>query len=71
MNELLGLTAADLASYLSVHLPPLSPDWWQANVVSRLSFQQQRMVQERRTTGLQQLDLAALLRVFDQNWHEH
>jgi len=39
-------------------------------VVERLSFQQQRLVQERGLKSLQQLDFAALVRVLDQNWHE-
>jgi ATP-dependent helicase HepA len=51
-------------------MPQLSPDWWQKNVVERLSFSQQRTVQERRIHTLQQLDFAALLRVVDQNWYE-
>ncbi len=70
MNELLSIATAELARYLSLTLPELSPIWWQKHVVERLSFQQQRTVQERRQNTLQQLDLAALLRVMDQNWYE-
>ena len=70
MNELLSIATAELARFLSVHLPDLSPDWWPKHVVDRLSFQQQRMVQERSYGTLQQLDFAALLRVLDQNWYE-
>lgn len=38
--------------------------------MSRLSFQQQRLVREKRISALEQLDLAALLRVLDQNWYD-
>ena len=35
-----------------------------------LTFQQQRIVQERGLSTLEQLDFAALLRIVDQNWYE-
>ena len=70
MNNLLHLATADLAQFLASKLPDLSADWWQRNVLDRLSFQQQRTVQERGHHTLQQLDFAALLRVLDQNWYE-
>ena len=70
MNDLLQLATVSLVSFLSAHLPGLSHDWWAKQVLDRLSFQQQRMVQERGLTNLGELDLAALLRVFDQNWYD-
>jgi superfamily II DNA or RNA helicase len=70
MNELIRIATADLVRFLAAKLPDFSPDWWQQQVVDRLSFQQQRMVQERGFQTLQQLDFAALLRVVDQNWYE-
>lgn len=70
MNDLLPLATREIAAYLDANLPKLGEDWWQKHVLTRLSFQQQRMVQERRYTTLKQLDLAALLRIFDQNWFE-
>ena len=70
MNELIRAATPELARFLNAKLPELSTDWWQKHVVGRLSFQQQRMVQERGYNALQQLDFAALLRVFDQSWHE-
>ena len=51
-------------------MPTLSEDWWEKHVVDRLSFQQQRTVEERGFKTLRQLDFAALLRVLDQNWYE-
>jgi ATP-dependent helicase HepA len=70
MNELIRIATPDLATFLSAKLPELSADWWPKYVVERLSFQQQRMVQERGHKTLQHLDFAALLRVLDQNWYE-
>jgi len=70
MHELIRAATPELARFLHAELPALSADWWQKHVVERLSFQQQRMVQERGYKNLQQLDFAALLRVLDQNWHD-
>jgi hypothetical protein len=70
MNELLRVATPELARFLNDNLPGLSADWWQRRVFQRLTTQQQRMVQGRRLNNLQQLDFAALLRVFDQNWFD-
>src|SRR5947209_396125 len=70
MHDVIVSSTPELARFLAAKLPALSTDWWQKHVVQRLSFQQQRMVQERGIRGLQQLDFAALLRVLDQNWYE-
>jgi len=69
MHQVLGDVASTLASLLDRELPKLGPDWWRSNVVDRLSIQQQRLVNDRRVTSLSELDLAGLLRVFDQNWN--
>jgi len=70
MHSELGLTTLELANFLQRELPTFSDAWWKVHVVERLSFQQQRVVAERRQSSLEQLDLAALLRTFDQNWYE-
>lgn len=70
MNTLIQMATVELAQFLDSKLPDLSSDWWQQNVVERLSFQQQRIVEEQGYTSLRQLDFAALLRVLDQNWYE-
>ena len=70
LNNLIQMATVELARFLDSRLETLSSDWWQQNVVERLSFQQQRVVQEQGYTALRQLDLAALLRVLDQNWYE-
>lgn len=69
MHQILGDVAAAIAAVLQRELPQLGQDWWQSNVVDRLSIQQQRLVNERRVDSLSGLDLAGLLRVFDQNWN--
>jgi ATP-dependent helicase HepA len=47
MNELLQLATTTLMKFLATHLPKQSADWWKKHVEDRLSFQQQRIVQER------------------------
>jgi SNF2 family DNA or RNA helicase len=70
LNDLLNASAIEIARWLGERLPTLSEKWWSDTVISRLTFQQQRLAEEKRLTKLEGLDLAALLRVFDQNWHE-
>ncbi|MFZ1622452.1 SNF2-related protein, partial [Dokdonella sp.] len=70
MNELLFTAAGVIAKWLETKLPELSGNWWTEHVVNRLTFQQQRLVEERHIGTLQKLDLAAVLRVLDQNWNE-
>jgi ATP-dependent helicase HepA len=69
MHQVLTDVAAAIAVVLQRELPKLGPDWWQLYVVDRLSIQQQRLVNDRRVSSLSGLDLAGLLRVFDQNWN--
>lgn len=68
--ELIRISTPVLAGFLDSHLPFRGQDWWEACVVSRLTYGQQRVVEEQRLTSLDQLDFAALLRVLDQNWYE-
>ncbi len=70
MNELLQASGGEIARWLEARLPALSSKWWIDNVVNRLTFQQQRLVEEKRIQSLSGLDLAAVLRVLDQNWSE-
>ena len=70
MHDLIQTATAELAGFLFAHLPAFGDDWWTTHVEEHLSFQQQRMVQERGVRTLDQLDFAALLRVFDRNWYE-
>ncbi|MEA3544293.1 MAG: Swt1 family HEPN domain-containing protein, partial [Thermodesulfobacteriota bacterium] len=66
----LGDVARQLAVFLEKVLPPLFEDWWSNAVVSTLSFQQKRRLEQRKITVLGGLDLAGLLRVLDRNWYQ-
>jgi len=70
MHDLIKIATTELVRFLSEKLPLISEEWWVKNVIARLSFQQQRIAQERGYASLNQLDFAALLRVFDQNWFD-
>lgn len=70
MNELLHASGGVIARWLEAKLPALGSKWWDDNVVNRLTFQQQRLVDEKRIKSLAGLDLAAVLRILDQNWSE-
>src|SRR5665647_101737 len=63
-------TAESLRAFLGPVLTEISANWWSSNVISTLSFQQQRMVEEKGLSSLSDLDLAALLRVLDKNWYD-
>jgi len=63
-------TAESVRSFLNLVLPEVSTDWWISNVTPSLSFQQQRMVEEKNIFSLSGLDLAALLRVLDKCWYD-
>ena len=58
-----------LCRYLQERLPRLHGEWWRELVVGSLTFQQRRTVEQNASNSLEALDVAALLRVFDQNWH--
>ena len=45
-------------------------EWWETHVISQLSYGQKGQVRSRGIERLGQLDLHALLRVFDRNWGE-
>lgn len=58
-----------LCAYLGDTLPKLGGgSWWRDRVVAGLSQQQVQHVEVHRGEDPSQLDLAALLRVFDKNW---
>jgi superfamily II DNA or RNA helicase len=70
MNDVLAIALDEVRRFLERNLPALGAEWWEGDVVSRLTFSQQRTVTERGIRTLDGLDLAALLRVLDQNWYE-
>ncbi len=70
ISKLLLETSGQLSTFLQNLLPFLFDDWWKQAVVNNLSFQQKRLVEQRQLESLASLDLAALLRVLDQNWYQ-
>lgn len=68
--EILSLLNQQLLTLLSKTLPVLSSDWWQSLVLEKLTFQQKTFVTNQPASTLERLDLAALLRVADQNWYD-
>ena len=67
--SLLQKATVSLSDFLEKVLPQLFDNWWQKGVLATLSFRQQRRVERRGINSLCSLDLAALLRVLDQNWY--
>jgi ATP-dependent helicase HepA len=59
-----------IASFLARVLPGRSGRWWQTHVLDELTFQQREYVDRAGHSRLDQLDLAALLRIADRNWSE-
>ena len=71
IGELLHQTAAELCYFLDKRLPALGDeDWWARCVVDKLSSHQQRYAEQHNISELGGLDLAALIRILDQNWYD-
>lgn len=58
-----------LCVWLEKHLPSIEPRWWESMVLPALSYQQRQRAEAQGFTSLNQFDLAALLRILDQNWY--
>ena len=67
---MLQKVTVSLAAYLEKVLPTILEDWWKQAVLYNLSIQQQSRIKQRNINSLAALDLAALLRVIDQNWFQ-
>ena len=62
-----------LVNFLSGVLPSIcseSDDWWKTHVFDKLSYRQQRRVEQKQINSLSGLDLQALLRILDKNWFD-
>ncbi len=70
MCSFLEKTTCALCQSLQQMLPKLTDQWWDTCVKGKLSFQQRQHVDRRGVKRLDQLDLAAFLRILDQNWFE-
>ncbi len=71
LSVFLKETAKETCRVLAELLPTIGgPDWWKSRVKSKLSYQQQRRFESGQIATLEDLDLAALMRVVDKNWFE-
>jgi hypothetical protein len=65
-----NILTQQLITVLKASLPKISTTWRESLIIKKLTFQQQFFARQYNPDSLEQLDLAELLRVADQNWHE-
>ena len=70
MHEYLHIATKELCTWLGRMLSRVSDDWWQVCVMDNLSFVQRQYAGENGYSRLEDLDLAALLRVADKSWYD-
>src|SRR5574344_198432 len=70
LNEYLHLATKELSAWLEKMLPRVTDEWWRECVLSNMSFAQRNYTIESGYTKLDQLDLAALLRIADKSWYD-
>lgn len=70
MHEYLHIATKELCAWLDKMLPRISEDWWQVCVMDNLPFTQKQFAEENGYSKLEDLDLAAMLRVTDKSWYE-
>jgi ERCC4-related helicase len=70
INEYLHLATKELSAWLEKMLPRVTDEWWRECVLSNMSFAQRKYTVESGYTALDQLDLAALLRIADKSWYD-
>ncbi len=70
MYEVLDGLVRVLRDFLGDVLPRLGDRWWDTRVLDQLTFRQRQIAEEQEFRSLQDMDLAALLRVLDKNWYE-
>ena len=70
MHEYLHAATKELCAWLGKMLPRVSKDWWQVCVMDNLSFTQKQYAEENGYSKLEDLDLAAMLRVADKSWYD-
>lgn len=67
MHEYLHTATKELCAWLAKMLPRVGEEWWQVCVMDNLSFAQKQYATESGYSKLEELDLAAMLRVTDSN----
>ena len=70
MHEYLHTGTKELCAWLAKMLPRVGEDWWQVCVIDNMSFVQRQYAEENGFSKLEDLDLAALLRVTDKSWYD-
>ena len=70
MNNLLNQSTSSLAMFLEQILPSISKRWWENTVLNKLTSLQKNRVEQKKIIAISSLDLAALLRILDQNWYQ-
>ena len=70
MHEYLHTATKELCAWLAKMLPRVGEDWWQVCVIDNMSFVQRQYAEENGFSKLEDLDLAALLRVTDKSWYD-
>ncbi len=70
INELLHIGTKALAKWLSKRISFVTKNWWDENVLNNLSYYQRERVKSENLSNLDDLDLAALLRIADKSWYE-
>lgn len=68
--DILALLNQELVKLLKNLMPVLDSNWWNSLVLDKLTFQQKNFASSLPSQALERLDLAALLRVVDQNWYD-
>lgn len=68
MSDNLAALANLLRELLARELPALGTEWWREGVLNTLSYQQRSLADEQQWSSFDDLDVAATLRVVDQNW---
>jgi hypothetical protein len=70
INKYLNQVSSKLVRFLDRVLFNITNDWWKKNVINKLTDSQRAMTRKKNITSLKELDIAALLRVFEQNCYE-
>lgn len=70
MHQVLQDLGQTIHLFLAKLLPVCDANWWENCVIAKLTFQQQRLLEERSIKNLSELDLAAILMIVDQNWFD-
>lgn len=70
MHKYLHTATKELCAWLAKMLPRVGEDWWQVCVIDNMSFVQRQYAEENGFSKLEDLDLAALLRVADKSWYD-